>query len=352
MNRFSFSGNAREYFGIWIVNLLLSLVTLGVYSAWAKVRRLRYFYGNTFLDGHNFDYHARPVQILIGRIIVVVLLVGYNILINVTPIAFVLLIPYAFGFPWIINKALRFSTRMTSHRNIRLGFEGNYWSAFFAFIIMPLGALATGGILAPVASREAANYIGNNLRFGNAPFATDVKLRPLYRNWGASIGFGLIWLVVVIGVGAAIGGALYAVWGSLDLQGASGEEVVKNPLVAAIAIVSVVGLYATFFLGYFFYQCGVRNLAYRATKLQGEHPLHSDLSRGRYVWILISNTFVTLLTVGLMRPWAAVRSWRYKCDHTAIAASAPLNEIVATSEREGNVATAEFLDLEGIDFGL
>jgi uncharacterized membrane protein YjgN (DUF898 family) len=35
-----------EYFGIWIVNLLLSLVTLGIYTAWAKVRRLRYFYGN------------------------------------------------------------------------------------------------------------------------------------------------------------------------------------------------------------------------------------------------------------------------------------------------------------------
>ena len=44
---FSFTGNASEYFGIWIVNLLLSIVTFGIYTAWAKVRRLRYFYGNT-----------------------------------------------------------------------------------------------------------------------------------------------------------------------------------------------------------------------------------------------------------------------------------------------------------------
>lgn len=77
--QFSFSGNAREYFGIWIVNLFLSVVTVGIYTAWAKVRRLRYSYGNTHLDGHTFDYHARPRQILIGRIIVVAALFVLNL---------------------------------------------------------------------------------------------------------------------------------------------------------------------------------------------------------------------------------------------------------------------------------
>src|SRR5258707_6333866 len=42
-----FTGRAGEYFRIWIVNICLSIVTLGIYSAWAKVRRKRYFYGNT-----------------------------------------------------------------------------------------------------------------------------------------------------------------------------------------------------------------------------------------------------------------------------------------------------------------
>ena len=59
----------REYFRIWIVNLLLSLVTLGIYSAWAKVRRLRYFYGHTSVDGGTFGYHASPIAILKGRLI-------------------------------------------------------------------------------------------------------------------------------------------------------------------------------------------------------------------------------------------------------------------------------------------
>jgi len=70
---FSFSGKGGEYFKIWIVNILLSIVTLGIYSAWAKVRRKRYFYGCTTLAGSSFEYHANPVKILIGRVIVVVI---------------------------------------------------------------------------------------------------------------------------------------------------------------------------------------------------------------------------------------------------------------------------------------
>ena len=55
---FVFRGTGGEYFGIWIVNLALTVITLGIYSAWAKVRTRRYFYGNTYVAGHAFDYHA------------------------------------------------------------------------------------------------------------------------------------------------------------------------------------------------------------------------------------------------------------------------------------------------------
>ena len=65
--RLRFTGTGQEYFGIWIVNLLLTIVTLGIYSAWAKVRKLQYFYRNTQLDGSAFEYHGNPVPILKGR---------------------------------------------------------------------------------------------------------------------------------------------------------------------------------------------------------------------------------------------------------------------------------------------
>jgi uncharacterized membrane protein YjgN (DUF898 family) len=57
-----FTGQAGEYFRIWIVNVCLSIVTLGIYSAWAKVRRKRYFYGNTLLKDAAFEYLADRKQ--------------------------------------------------------------------------------------------------------------------------------------------------------------------------------------------------------------------------------------------------------------------------------------------------
>ena len=104
----TFTGSTRDYFGIWIVNVLLSIVTLGIYTAWAKVRWLRYFYGNTHIDGHSFEYHARPVQILIGRLIVVAALVIINVASQLTLFVWVLLIPYLIALPWIFNKAIAF----------------------------------------------------------------------------------------------------------------------------------------------------------------------------------------------------------------------------------------------------
>ena len=60
---FQFTGSGFEYFKIWIVNLCLTVITLGIYSAWAKVRRNRYFYGNTQLAGDAFEYLANPISI-------------------------------------------------------------------------------------------------------------------------------------------------------------------------------------------------------------------------------------------------------------------------------------------------
>lgn len=75
--RAEFTGSASEYFRIWVVNLFFTLVALGVYSAWAKVRKKRYFYGSTKFDGDSFDYFGSPKAILKGRIITVAVFLAY-----------------------------------------------------------------------------------------------------------------------------------------------------------------------------------------------------------------------------------------------------------------------------------
>ena len=71
----NFLGTGREYFGIWIVNLILTIITLGIYSAWAKVRRETYFKNNTRFFNAGFGYHATGGQIFKGRLIAFIVLV-------------------------------------------------------------------------------------------------------------------------------------------------------------------------------------------------------------------------------------------------------------------------------------
>ena len=69
-----FHGEGKTYFGIWLTNLLLTILTFGIYGAWAKVRTQQFMLGSIEMDGHRLRYHAKPMQILVGRLIAITFL--------------------------------------------------------------------------------------------------------------------------------------------------------------------------------------------------------------------------------------------------------------------------------------
>ena len=79
MKRIQFKGTGTEYFKIWIVNVLLCIVTIGIYYPWAKVRTRRYFYANTEYADRYFDYHATGKQLFFGYLIGVLILLAMQI---------------------------------------------------------------------------------------------------------------------------------------------------------------------------------------------------------------------------------------------------------------------------------
>ena len=113
----TFTGNGAEYFRIWIVNLLLTIVTFGIYSAWAKVRRLQYFDRNTALDGAAFDFHGKPMAILKGRLLALVLVAGYQFAFGFSFTAGLVVVgALLLVLPWLLRGALRFRLHNTSCR--------------------------------------------------------------------------------------------------------------------------------------------------------------------------------------------------------------------------------------------
>jgi len=350
IEQFSFTGATREYFGIWIVNILLTILTLGIYSAWAKVRRLRYFRGNTHLAGSSFDYHARPVQILIGRIIVLVIVAAYNGVLNFYPFAGIGLgAAFFFAVPFFVMRGLRFNARVTSYRNVRFDFSGGYWGAFRAYVLGGIVTWLSLGILAPIASRWAWNYTLGNLSYGGRPVACDPALRALYGQWllPAVIFLGGL---VVFGVSIAAVSAAYSGFFS-DLVAGTGDadrvviallQLLTTAVLPALGLLAVAGL---------LYAAGARNVAFNATVLDGRHRLKSAIHRGRFVWISITNILATIASLGLARPWAAIRLARYLAGVTALEVSGSLDDYLGQVQDSGAAVGAEYMDVEGFDFG-
>lgn len=176
-----FTGKAGEYFGIWIVNLLLSIVTLGIYSAWAKVRRKKYFYQNTLIDGVGFDYHASPIAILKGRIIAFVLFVLYNVLAGFNPIlALVLLVAFMAALPWIITRGMMFNARNSSHRGLRFDFDGKYGQALLIFVLFPILIVLTLGLALPFVMQRINKFVFEHHKFGTSRFAMAAEVNAFY----------------------------------------------------------------------------------------------------------------------------------------------------------------------------
>ena len=328
-----FTGTGSEYFGIWIVNIILSVLTIGIYTAWAKVRNERYFKGHTYVAGHNFDYHAKPTTILKGRIVVFIAFLAYSAIAEVAPPLWtlVLLAIYLIALPWLIVRGVSFNARMTSHRNVRFGFHGRKRHALMAFIAWPILATVSLGILLPFASRSIARFIAGH-RYGTAAFHADPPLKSYYGALLKTLPLLLLPLVPIIG---------FALMPDM-LLGAMGP----------VQLVLIAMSYVAFFVLPTWYHVLARNITVGSMTLDGGHSLVSDMKPLAYVAIVLTNALMVILTLGLATPWAKVRLARYKAEHTGIVPNGDLDGFVAGEQDKGDVVSGEFLDMDGFDLGL
>jgi uncharacterized membrane protein YjgN (DUF898 family) len=315
---FDFKGNGSEYFRIWIVNILLSIVTLGIYSAWAKVRRKQYFYGNTRVNGAGFEYLANPVKILKGRIVVGGILVIAAVVSHFFPlIQFLFVAVMGVLAPWLITRSLMFNAHNSAWRNIRFGFKASYGQASKAYVLWPALAMLTLGCLSPYAFFRQKKFLVENSAFGKTAFIFSASWKDYYR---------ILMVASLLGILAA---AVVA-----------GAAMLFAPL-AVLALPIYLYVYA-----YFAVNTG--NLLYNASRL-GRHRLQSTMEVKSFMVMLLTNTLATALTLGLFHPWAKVRTMRYKVQHLTLIAAGDLNTFVAEKQKEVGAigdASSDFFDFD------
>jgi uncharacterized membrane protein YjgN (DUF898 family) len=138
MEALRFTGSGKEYFKIWIVNVLLTIITLGIYYPWAKVRNRRYFYANANLADRNFEYHATGKQLFIGFLIATGIFILFQVFSQISPIGSLVLLGILFlAIPWLIWRSLIFNMRVTSFSNVYFAFKGKLKQAYVNFFVYP-----------------------------------------------------------------------------------------------------------------------------------------------------------------------------------------------------------------------
>lgn len=365
----TFSGKGGEFFGIWIVNVLLSIVTLGIYSAWAKVRTKRFFYGNTHIAGDNFEYHAKPMQILKGRLVALVVVMVWLVANQFFPeVSFALLLVFYVALPWLLWSNARFDAAMTSYRNVHFSFNAALKQAYLSLLGRGVGALlitltyfATAmavGNASSVASvvmfilslplimvlyawvmAGVHRYFANGYQYGDWKFSAEIKLSFFIKTYCKAMLLGTVASVLISAI------ALFGLMGGIDLSALQSGDIsslTDGPLavammstiyVAMIVLTITLTAYTTTRIRNYVFSQLVTQQADNDAKLQ----FQSQFTVGSLLGLTVSNFLLQVVTLGLARPWVMVRSSRYTAQRTAVIGD--LNLLVA-QDQESDVKSA------------
>jgi len=365
---FEFKANPKEYFKIWIVNVALTILTLGIYSAWAKVRTNRYIYASTFLNGSNFEYNADPKRILIGRLIVVSaygLFVVFSDYLNMYKVAAGIAIVFLLILPWLIRQAIRFRLKSTSYRNIRFRYKGETKS-FYGLVILAIVLVAIPALLIALFEKLHMNFeilaflyplyifilsafiykkfqmlLVNNSYFGKDKFSADLKTRSVMYLFMAIWAWSMIG-GVLIGLIGVFGGSLVQVFiGKMD--NIPYAEYIAMAFIGIIYLMTL-GLYKGISDAYFSNYIR-NNTTLESAKLKG------TMEPFTLGWISATNSLLLIISVGLLYPWTRVRYLKYKLENTLFSCE-NYDKFIADSKDDIATYGEETLDFFDIDIGV
>jgi uncharacterized membrane protein YjgN (DUF898 family) len=311
IRRPSFHGSGGTLLGIHVVNVLLILVTLGVYYFWAKTRVRRYVWSESQFDGDRFAYHGIGKELLLGflRAFLVFLLPIIALTVirdwldvaahikamaaSLSPLLLFLFIPVA------MVGARRYRLSRTSWRGIRFSFRGQAWRFILIFI---KGSLLTGmtfGLYYPFFLTERQAFMVSHSYFGNERFEFNGRGRDLFGNY----------------------------------------------LLALLLTLPTLGLC------WFWFVARKRRFFWNHTRF-GPARFRSTVSGGSLVGLYLVNGLLLLGTLGLAWPWVRVRNIRFTFRYLALDGEVDLERIqqqaqFASATGEG---LAGFLDT-GFDLG-
>ena len=312
VNRLSFHGAGGSLFGIHIVNVFLTIVTLGVFYFWGKARVRRYLWSQTAIAGDRFAFHGTGREMLLGFLKAVLIfavpLIALSIVYNSPSVwgvvrALAYFLAYLIGavfYPLAIVGARRYRLSRSSWRGIRFSFRGSGKQFIRLFFVQSLLTGVTLGLWYPVFDTKRYAFLTSNSWFGNRRFHFDGSSFRLFKSF-------LLALIL-------------------------------TPFTLGLCWFWYVAKKRRFFWGHTTF--GAARYQYAATG-------------GAILLLMLLNLIIIMVTLGLGWPWAKVRSARFLARNLTLVGPLELESIqqdaqAASATGEG---LAGLLDAGGLDLG-
>jgi uncharacterized membrane protein YjgN (DUF898 family) len=404
--RIQFTGSGSEYFRIWTVNLLLTYLTLGIYSAWAKVRREKYFHQNTVIAGHSLDYHGNPFAILKGRIVGFGLLALYTGSSAVPAISVIAIILIALAMPFFMQRSVRFRFSNSSYRGLRFGFAGTAKEAYrtllpFLFVPLLLASIVLTMAFYPeltmqlwrAMSRGATYAAGAGLfLLGIGFIAFYALLHATWRRFSINqayfgsaqaktsiTGKRYVWiyltsiLLLIVIIGAIVATVVVFAWQSaaasatsiglpslsaLQISTITSSTMAFSPMFFAALPLLLLAFYLIFSIVQGVLVARLQNYCWnQGTDMRssaGEQIawFTSDLSLTSYGLLQLKNWVLTLITLGLYRPFAIISATKAKLQAISLSDSEFIDSVLSVASDSASAIGEEALDAFDLDFSI
>lgn len=321
-------GRFGEIFVLFLVNLLLTLITLGIYRFWGKTRIRKYVWSHTSLRGERLEYTGTGLELFLGFLFALLVFGGPIFLVYVWLFAspprdpltlilivaaiYLIIIPLLFFIYYVaIFAAYRYRISRTAWFGIRGGMEGSAW--IYGFLGLGLGILnfLSLGWTKPWADSVVFKYRLSRTWFGSQQFTSSLECAGMYGP------FTLAW------VGALLAGLLaFALFGAAyfsDFMEMSRSN--KPPANYAEIQLAMTAAYLTPFLAYqilvpWYKAALVRNIA--NTLSAGDVRFETRIKGKEMFALLIPNFLLLLFTLGLAYPYVVLRTARYVARHLEV----------------------------------
>ena len=249
-----YTGEGGEFFKLNLVNILLTLATLGIYSFWAKARVRHFHWSNTYFMDEPLEYHATGKEFFIGFlkgmvILLPVILILYFLL---EAMELEVLLPTVFFFlyllamPFVIYSNRKFLLARTSWRNVRLRFNGTLGDCYLLHLVSFFLIFITFGIYTPWYIAKLDRYMISNASYGTEQFAYHGKGGELFGIYVK----GILLSIITFGIYSFWFQAelLRYKWNNTSIQGISfknklpGEELFVHTILVGVSIYGTLGI--------------------------------------------------------------------------------------------------------------